>query len=49
MSNSSNKTVLGNIGNVGVDINLTAVSALYLCLAIVIPIVVYFTIKKYGL
>lgn len=46
---TNNKTVLGNIGNVGVDINLTAVSALYLCMAIVVPIVVYFIIKKYGL
>lgn len=46
---TANKTVLGNIGNVGVDINLTAVSAFYLCVAIVIPIVVYFIIKKYGL
>lgn len=49
MSNESKKTILGDIGNVSVDINLTATSALYLCLAIIIPIILYFTIKKYGL
>lgn len=36
-----------NLMSIGVDINLTAASACYLCLAIVTPIIIYFISKKY--
>ena len=36
-----------NLLNLGVDVQIRLTSAVYLCLAITIPIVIYFISKKY--
>ena len=42
----SNNSILGNLGNVDVKLNITGQSAVYLSLAIIVPILVYFVAKK---
>lgn len=36
---------LNNLGSVNVDVNVTLLSALYVCMAIIIPIAFYFLLK----
>lgn len=43
---NNNTGLLNSLGSVGVDINLTPTSALYLALALILPIVVYFIMSK---
>ena len=37
---------LNNLGSVNVDVNITLLSALYVCMAIIIPILFYFLLKN---
>lgn len=42
----NNSSILGNLGNVEVKLNITGQSAVYLSLAIIVPIIIFFISKK---
>lgn len=43
---ATNNSTLGNIASIGVDVNLTAQSTVYLCLALCIPILLFFICRR---
>lgn len=45
-SSNSNTGLLNSLGSVKFDVNLTLISAIYLCLALSIPVIIYLIGKQ---